>query len=486
MYYWRNNTLSIQKKQKTHNKYHVIKLSYRLKQSILVFGDIACFYAAFFVSLIIRHGAIPTTNKIDEHLPLFTTVFCLWLVFNYINGLYDLGLLSYDKRYYRRFIETGVISLIVSVFFFYIFPTKELTPKTILLLNIFLGYGFSSMFRIAYDKSIGVKKLLTNVIIVGISKETDELIQLLHAHPEKGYSVVAIIDPEKQIKPTTYKHTEVFYGLQTIRPCITNYKGQIIVIAPHLEQQEDALRELYQLLFWGVHVVNLPSFYETITGRIPPSTFSESWFLNHLQKNGNPIYEKVRTVIDYIAVIAIGSLFVLTFPIIALCIKFTSPGPIFIRQERIGQQGRLFTMYKFRSMYALAPDGSAETDGWQFAKKQDTRITSIGKILRKTRIDELPQVINLCKRDITLIGPRPERPAIVRELEERMPYYPLRHLVRPGLTGWAVIHQQYTDTIESSLEKLQYDLYYIKNRSFLLDVTILLRTVNVVVRFMGQ
>ncbi len=278
----------------------------------------------------------------------------------------------------------------------------------------------------------------------------------------------------------------MFYGLQTIRPCITNYKGQIIVIAPHLEQQEDALRELYQLLFWGVHVVNLPSFYETITGRIPPSTFSESWFLNHLQKNGNPIYEKVRTVIDYIAVIAIGSLFVLTFPIIALCIKFTSPGPIFIRQERIGQQGRLFTMYKFRSMYALAPDGSAETDGWQFAKKQDTRITSIGKILRKTRIDELPQVINLCKRDITLIGPRPERPAIVRELEERMPYYPLRHLVRPGLTGWAVIHQQYTDTIESSLEKLQYDLYYIKNRSFLLDVTILLRTVNVVVRFMGQ
>lgn len=472
--------------QNTREKNNVIKISYRVKQCVLLVGDIASFYIGFFASLFLRHNSTPTIDMIEDHLPRFTIVFFLWVIFNYISGLYDLGLLSYDKKYYRRFGETAIISLVVSVFFFYVFPDKNITPKTILLLNIIIGYGISSFFRIGYNYFIGVNKLQTNVIVVGISEETKELMNLLHDHPEKGYAIVAAIDPDKVLNKEEYKYCDVFTGLHTIRPCITNYHGQIIVIAPHLQYNEDALRELYQLLFWGVQIVNLPSFYETITGRIPPSTFSEEWFLTHLPQQINPIYEKIRTVIDYIAVLLIGALFVILFPIIAILIKATSPGPICIKQERIGQNGRTFTMYKFRSMYALAADGSAETNGWQFATKQDERVTRIGKILRKTRIDELPQIINLAKRDITLIGPRPERPAIVKELEKRMPYYPLRHLVRPGLTGWAVIHQHYTDTIESSLEKLQYDLYYIKNRSILLDITILLRTINVVARFMGQ
>ncbi|MFA4831687.1 MAG: sugar transferase, partial [Patescibacteria group bacterium] len=138
------------------------------------------------------------------------------------------------------------------------------------------------------------------------------------------------------------------------------------------------------------------------------------------------------------------------------------------------------------SMYALSDDGSAELNGAQFAKKKDARATPIGKLLRRTRLDELPQILNLLKRDITLIGPRPERPEIVSQLTGRMPYYPLRHIVRPGLTGWAVLHQNYTDTLETSLQKLQYDLYYIKNRSSLLDLSILLRTINVIVRMRGQ
>ena len=135
-------------------------------------------------------------------------------------------------------------------------------------------------------------------------------------------------------------------------------------------------------------------------------------------------------------------------------------------------------------------DGSAEVCEYNFekwvAKKGDQRVTPVGKFLRKTRLDELPQAWNLLKRDVTLIGPRPERPEIVRELENRMPYYTLRHIVRPGLTGWALIHQNYTDTVDKALEKLQYDLYYIKNRSLLLDAIIALRTVNVLIRLMGQ
>lgn len=143
-------------------------------------------------------------------------------------------------------------------------------------------------------------------------------------------------------------------------------------------------------------------------------------------------------------------------------------------------------MYKFRSMKALSADGSAETGGAQFASKKDSRITPVGNILRKTRLDELPQVINLLRRDISFIGPRPERPEIVAQLQREMPYYNLRHLVRPGLAGWAVLHQHYADSIASSLVKLQYDLFYIKNRTALLDITILLKTIDHLLHAKGQ
>ncbi len=463
-----------------------MRIGYRSKQIILLVGDTLGFILGFFLSMTVRNFSPPSLDLIVIHAPLFSIMFLFWFVFNYISGLYDLEHVSQNTKYYRRFSETAIISLIVSIVFFYLIPNQKIAPKTILFLNILFGYGFSFVFRFLYIQYVGAKRLQANIIFVGYTQEVRELMNIMKSQPEKGYNAVALIDPEKRVRSTDFPGVEVFEGLHTIRPAITNYHANLIVIAPHLRQDESALRELYQLLFWKVEITDLPSFYETITGRIPPSTFSESWFLEHLRHTEKLIYDKVRRLLDYVAALLIGLFFIIIFPFVALLIKLSSRGPLFFKQKRIGYNGRMFEMYKFRSMYALAPDGSAEVEGWEFAKKKDKRITAVGGFLRKTRIDELPQVWNLWRGDITLIGPRPERPAIVSELEERMPYYPLRHLVRPGLTGWAVLHQQYTDTIETSLQKLQYDLYYIKNRSFLLDLSILLRTVNVVLRLMGQ
>ena len=457
-----------------------------MKQWILIIFDGLSFLFGFWLSLATRHWQIPTAEKIELHIILFIIVFGFWFIFNYINGLYDLRHISHEKKYYKRFIETGLIALIVSIVFFYLVPNQKIAPKTILLLNILFGYGISALFRFAYISFVGTKRLQTNIIFVGVTNEMLALINYMKQSPESGYNVVSIIDTEQKLRPKEYQDIEIFKNLNTIRPAITNYNAHIVVIAPHIQEQEHALPELYQLLFWNVSVMDVTSFYEQVTGRIPPSTFSESWFLEHLKHTDALIYSKIRRLLDYIAAIAIGAIFVATFPFIALAIKITSKGPLFFTQHRIGYNGQQFTMYKFRSMYALAADGSAEENGWEFAKKKDKRITTVGKFLRKTRLDELPQFWNLFRGDMTLIGPRPERPAIVKELEARMPYYPLRHLVRPGITGWAVLHQHYTDTLESSLEKLQYDLYYIKNRSFLLDISILLRTINVVIRLKGQ
>lgn len=462
-----------------------MRFLYRFKQIVLLTGDVLSLFIALWLSLLIRNLEIPTIEKWLTHFPLFSIIFLIWILNNYINGLYDLIKISQKQKFYRRFVETSILSLIVGVFFFYLINNTSIAPKTILLLNIFLGYGLSFLWRSAFRKFSGLKKLQTNVLLVGYTPEIKELLEIFNKYPEKGYIISALIEPNKVVKASEFPF-DVYYNLHTIRPAITNHNVQIVVISPSLKNDPEAMREFYELLFWKVQINDLSSFYEIVTGRIPPFTFSEGWFLQHLRHHENTIYEKFKILTDFLGAFIIFLVFIFLFPFIALGIKLTSKGPIFFKQKRIGRFGKHFMIYKFRSMYALSGDGSAETEGATFAKKGDKRITSFGKFLRKTRLDELPQAINMLKGEIGLVGPRPERPEICKTLEERMPYYSLRHVVKPGLTGWAVINQNYTDTMESSLQKLQYDLFYIKNRSVLLDVSIILKTVNLVIRFMGQ
>ena len=462
---------------------------YKTKQFTLMLGDLICFSLGFLLSISFRYMMLPTWHTIELHLGLFLMVYLIWIITNYINGLYSLEHMNNDRAFYRRFTETGVISLVISVTFFYLFPNQQIAPKTILLANIILGYSLSALWRIFFQKFIGIKALSTNTIFVGHTSEAQELIEILKKNPEKGYNICALIDPNKQLKTLNFGF-DVYNDLNTIRPAITNHNAHLIIVAPHLHQNSDALRELYELLFWDVQLIDLTNFYEIITGRIPPSTFSEGWFLQNLRDTKQPIYDRFRAIVDYAVGIILGIILIVLLPFIALAIKINSPGPIFYKQTRVGQFGKIFWIWKLRSMYKLSDDGSAEVGDYEFdkwvAKKGDQRITAVGRFLRRTRLDELPQVVNLLKRDITLIGPRPERPEIVDDLKTAMPYYPLRHVVKPGLTGWALIHQNYTSTREKSLEKLQYDLYYIKNRSLILDLIICLRTINVLIRLMGQ
>jgi exopolysaccharide biosynthesis polyprenyl glycosylphosphotransferase len=461
---------------------------YRSKQLILLAGDAVCLAVGLWLAVVLRYFQLPTWSKIEPVMLAFLIVFFFWIIINYIAGLYDLAQTKNNFDYYKKISEAGLTSFIVGIIFFYLLPNyaKSISPKTILLLSVTLGYGLIAGWRFVYNILIGERRLKTNVIFVGWNETVTELVNFLAKNPGRGYRAMAIIADNENIKSNDLPGVEVYHQLNTIRPAITTKKAGLVVVAPHLEQDPAALRELYELLFWDVEIANLSSFYETVTGRVTPTAFSEGWFLKHLKQNRRPIYQKTKTLIDYLAGGLMGIIFLPLFPFIALAIKSSSHGSIFFKQKRVGKNGKTFTIYKFRSMFSLSPDGSAEINGFQFAQKQDTRVTLVGRFLRQTRLDELPQFINLIKGELSLIGPRPERPEIVEKLKEQMPYYPLRHTIKPGITGWAVIHQNYTSDLASSLEKLQYDLYYIKNRSALLDLSILLKTVNVVVRMMGQ
>lgn len=457
---------------------------YRTKQLLLLAGDIVSLFAGLWVALFLRQGAPPTNTSYLNHAELFSLVFIVWLLVNYIIGLYELGRLAHTTLLVRRYIEAVAISLSLGVTFFYLIPAPFITPKTILLLTAVCGYLISFIWRMAYGVIVPIARLNERILFVGYTPEVATLIDSLQEKHATEFHIVGVIAPllTEPLPPSITSYT----SLDALETLMNEETIHTVIVAPHIKDNTQAIAHLYKLLFQQVRFVNLTSFYESIEGRVPPSTFSDAWFLENLKNTNHPVYNKWRTFTDLGIGIILALITLALFPCIALGIKLTSRGPILYKQKRIGLNGTPFYLYKFRSMYMLAPDGSAEPNGAQFAQKKDKRITPFGKILRKTRIDEFAQVYNLLKRDVTLIGPRPERPSIVQQLCDEMPYYPLRHLVRPGLTGWAVLHQNYTDTLETSLQKLQYDLYYIKHRSVLLDLSIILKTINLLLRAKGQ
>jgi sugar transferase (PEP-CTERM system associated) len=227
----------------------------------------------------------------------------------------------------------------------------------------------------------------------------------------------------------------------------------------------------------GIHIREMADIYEELTGRIPVNNIGDEWllFAEGFYLIRKEYMQKLKRLID---VIASFSLLVLTAPILglaALLIRLDSPGSIFYSQKRVGKGQSTFTIYKFRSMRQ-----DAENSGARWASEQDPRITKVGRWLRMTHIDEIPQIWNLLKGDMSLVGPRPERPEFVEVLNREIPYYSVRHSVKPGMTGWAQINYRYGASTEDTRNKLEYDLYYIKNMSLLLDIKILLRTFGVV------
>lgn len=452
---------------------------YRIKQLTLLVVDLALLWIGFYLSLIIRYGKLPE-SQVNGLSPFMWPLFGVAAVILFVAGLYDIAKIRNNVSLYKKISISAGVWVILSVLVFYTNSATSVTPKTILLLNTLISFGLIMVWRFFYHSYIAKNFLTTTLIFAGLSKETKELIDLFEKQPEHGYRVLGVVDSGE--KPA---ELNLPFG-NTLDELLKNVAApDIIVVSPSMAKSE-ILSELYRLLFLQVGVISLIDFYEDKFGRVPSFAFSESWFVTNLQEQRKKMYDRARIIADYLVALIMGIFFIATFPFVATVIKLTSKGPVLFKQARVGRGETPFTMYKYRTMKALTATGSAEINGPQFAAQNDARITAVGKFLRRTRFDELPQFINILKGEMGLIGPRPERPEFVTEITKRMPFYALRHLIKPGLTGWAQLQNSYYGNIEENLLKLQYDLYYVKNRSLALDIAIVLRTINILFRMIGR
>lgn len=456
------------------------KIRKNRKQWAMVGGDIVLLFLALFLALFVRRLEVPTVALFSQHLNYFAFIFTTWVLIFFINGLYDIMKSRNSSFFYATFAESLAAGVLLAALYFYLLPHPAIEPRTILL--IFTGV-YALLFlawRSLLNRYIASKALRQRVLFIGAQSEAYELIDAINAHPQFGYEVIALFEPEGNPPPEPIHHITWLHSSEELKSFVKEKKVTTIVVATAAHHKEQIAHELFETMFWGIEITDVISFYETILGRIPVTALSEAWFLENIQEVQKRHYDAVKILMDYILGIIVGLTVLPFLPFVLLAIYLEDKGPVMYHQTRVGKNGKLFTIYKLRTMRT-----DAERDGAQFAENNDPRVTTVGRILRKTRIDELPQLFNIFKGDMTFIGPRPERPEFVAHFSEVIPFYAVRNLVKPGLTGWAQINYPYFATVGENVKKLQFDLYYIKNRSIFLDVRIILKTINTVVRWLG-
>jgi len=441
---------------------------------LLIIGDIFCTVLALGIAYLIRFGTDPgmeslvtPTGAIQIVLLVVAVIFSSFMV-EFYNGDKDLKL---RERVVHSALSLSVSFLMLSAIF-YLMP--ELTIGRGLLAMSLMLLGFLQvLWHLFCRVSFYHPGLARRVLVLGtgpLAREIGGLVSATnHHHVLAGYFGC----PNEPIYVPS--HHIVGNGDGLVSAALRERTDKIVV---SLSERRGSfpLSEVLNCKFSGIEVIDAPSFYEQVTGKLMIENITPSWFIfsDGFRRTG---FGRIMKRSADLVLSLIGIILTLPIlPFIALGVKLTSPGPVLFRQVRVGQGDRTFVLFKFRSMRADAE----KVSGAVWAQKDDPRITRFGKFLRTSRLDELPQLYNVLRGDMSLVGPRPERPEFVNKLKEVIPYYSERHFVKPGVTGWAQVKYAYGASVDDAIEKLRYDLYYIKNMSMLLDIIIILETVKVV------
>lgn len=409
------------------------------------------------------------------YLPRAVVAAAVFQIFLHLRDVYDFGRT-------RRFIELSyrlgqalLLSVITLAFIYYALPELHLWRGTFAI-ALALMSGFLIVWHSLLRVYIGVRPAHSNLLVIGTGRLARELVVEIIKRPDLGIRVLGFVDPDPAMKGKSIVNPSVIGAPADLPELVARHEVDHIAVEMADRRGCMPVDELLKLKLKGVAVEEATGMYERIAGKIPVANLKPSWmiFNTGFQVSRRKLLQK------RLFSIVISSFLLLlcapVFPLLALLIKLDSRGPVFYRQERVGENGRIFTLYKFRSMFQDAEKGT----GPVWSHPSDRRVTRVGRILRRLRLDELPQLYNVLRGDMSLVGPRPERPHFVKELSSLIAFYELRHSVKPGLTGWAQIHFEYGNSVQDAVEKLQYDLFYIKNMSALLDLAILFETFKTV------
>lgn len=432
-------------------------------------GDIFIVIFSLYAAFSIRWLSLVSFSFLSERAVFFVFLLCAYPLSFYIFDLYNPQRKYKTIRSFSLLLAALALVTGFAAVFFYIFPFT--IGRGVFFINLIIIGILVFIWRLIYSLFFRLAVVSKQVLIIGTGKPAQELYSLIESN--RDYNVIGFFGSppkEKEFLGLNY-----FKKDMSIEKIISDYKTDLIISTTKLKRNKKLNKVLVKCKMEGISVISFPTFYEELMRKLPISYISESWFLNSsgFGKLGNIIYNRLKRVIDLsIALI----LLILFFPlglVIALVIKLSSKGPILYMQERLGENKESFIVIKFRTMVT-----DAEKEGPKWADDNDSRITKVGKILRRTRLDEIPQLINVIKGKMSLVGPRPEREYFVKVLEKKIPFYSLRFYLKPGLTGWAQINYKYGSSLEDAEEKLQYELYYIKNMSLFLDTRIILKTIK--------
>ncbi|MGH9404129.1 MAG: TIGR03013 family XrtA/PEP-CTERM system glycosyltransferase [Terriglobia bacterium] len=444
---------------------------YPARTLVLILGEMTIVCASFVVAAMIRLGPdVVLVLGYENGIYKVLAIAGIALMCFYCFDLYDAERVpAGGETFFRLLVVLGILAFLLAALGF-VFP-DFLLGNDIFLLGLFILTLSLMAWRWAFLWLISRPFLRERVYVMGSGERAQRLVQSLRARPDLGLEVVGWAGAVGNGSLTREQLASQLVALRE-KDAVDH-----IIVAMSDGRGKMPVRELLDLRLSGVKVDDATGLLEKISGKIEIHELHPSWFIfsNGFRLNNSLLF--ARRVVSFFLALT-GLLICLpAIPFIALAIKVSSPGRVLYRQKRVGLRGIVFNCYTFRTMKA-----NAEADtGATWATDDDPRITHVGKFLRKVRLDEIPQMWNVLKGEMGFIGPRPERPEFVSQLIEQIPYYNLRHIVRPGITGWAQIRYKYGNTIEDARQKLQYDLFYIKNLSIGLDFWVLVQTLKVII-----
>jgi sugar transferase (PEP-CTERM system associated) len=443
----------------------------------LIIAEAALVYGAIIAAVYLRVGVDGAPFELVEKHGYWKAAvagfFCLAAF--YLFDLYDFLVMHDRRELVLRLVQALGLAWIALALSFYTYPALML-GRGISLIALPLALGLMVLWRISIHWFLGHPGFGERILIVGSGKFAVEMASEVLNRPDAGYRIVGFVGTDADLLGKSLINPRVIGLTDDLDQIVKRENIDRIVVAMGERRGQLPTNKLLQLSLTGqVTIEEGASFYERVTGRVSLSMLRPSWLIFTGRGRQAKLAELTRATVHWLVAL-IGA--ILSLPIVlltAVLIKLESRGPVFYKQERIGKNGRTFVLTKFRSMRV-----DAEQDGPVWASKRDSRTTRVGRVIRKVRIDEIPQFWNILKGEMSFVGPRPERPHFVAQLAEEIPFYEQRHLIAPGLTGWAQIKYPYGASIEDARQKLQYDLFYIKNQGLILDAIILFETIKII------